>query len=89
MWESLKNVAPETWARSAVLVLTFINQILAIFGKEALPILENDLYQLASLGATIIVGLYTAWKNNSFTPEAIAADAYMKQLKSDKKKKDA
>lgn len=86
MWESLKDVKPETWARSAVLILTFINQILAIFGKEALPILENDLYQLVSLGATIVVGIYTAWKNNSFTPEAIAADEYMKKLKAEKKK---
>ena len=85
MWESLKNVKPETWARSAVLVLTFINQLLAIFGKEALPILQDDLYQLVSLGATILVGLYSAWKNNSFTPEAIAADEYMKKLKADKK----
>lgn len=85
MWESLKNVKPETWARSAVLVLTFINQILAIFGKEALPILQDDLYQLVSLGATILVGLYSAWKNNSFTAEAIAADEYMEQLKAAKK----
>lgn len=85
MWESLKNVKPETWARSAVLMLTFINQILAIFGKKALPILQDDLYQLVSLGATILVGLYSAWKNNSFTPEAIAADEYMKKLKADKK----
>lgn len=82
MWESIKTVKPATWARMAVLLLTFVNQVLAIFGKEALPVLENDIYQLVSLGSTIAVGAYTAWKNNSFTPAAIAADEYMKKLKS-------
>lgn len=77
----LKDVSPATWARTACLILAFINQILAVFGKEALPVLQDDIYQLVSLGATIIIGVIAWWKNNSFTMFAQEADMYMKYLR--------
>lgn len=74
MWESLRQVPAATWARSACLVLAFINQALAMFGKQALPILEDDLYQLVTLAVTILVSAWNWWENNSFTKEALEAD---------------
>ena len=74
MMEQLKQVPVATWARSACLILAFINQAWAMFGKSALPILEDDLYQLVTLLATILVGAWNWWENNSFTKEALEAD---------------
>lgn len=82
VWEKMKNVTPDTWARSICLLVALINQVLAILGKDLLPFAENDIYQLVSIVATIVAGLAAWWKNNSFTTPAIQADKYMKALKS-------
>ena len=38
----------DTIARTIVLVLALLNQLLAIFGKEQLPIAEDNIYQLVT-----------------------------------------
>lgn len=76
------KVKPDTIARTICLVLTLANQILAWAGKGQIPFVEDDIYQLVSLVATIGVGIWTWWKNNSFTQSALAGDALMKTLKS-------
>lgn len=79
------KVKSDTIARTIILILTLLNQVLAILGKEALPFTEDTIYQVCSLVATIIVAGINWWKNNSFTKEAIEADAVMKAAKSAKK----
>lgn len=79
--EKLKSVTPDTWARTICLVIALVNQALVTFGKDILPVAENDVYQLVSLIATIGTGLAAWWKNNSFTSSAVEADRYMRQLK--------
>lgn len=81
MWEKIKTVTPDTWARTICLLIALVNQCLAIFGKEALPFAENDIYQVVSLLATIITGAIAWWKNNSFTEAAKNADALLKESK--------
>lgn len=81
MWEKIKTVTPDTWARTICLLVALVNQCLAILGKEALPFAENDIYQLGSLAATIITGAIAWWKNNSFTEAAKNADALLKESK--------
>mgnify|MGYP001068070601 FL=1 len=88
MWEKLKTVTPDTWARSICLLIALANQCLAIFGKEALPFAENDIYQVVSLLATIITGAIAWWKNNSFTQAAQTADQIMAGMKTDEKAAD-
>lgn len=39
------KIQPDTIARTIVLVLALVNQALAIFGKEALPFTEDQVYQ--------------------------------------------
>lgn len=77
------NVKTDTIARTIILILALINQILAVTGKGTLDIAENDIYQIVSLAATITSAVWAWWKNNSFTKPAIAADNYMHRLKGD------
>ena len=75
------KIAPDTIARTIILVLALINQILAIFGKGTIEIAENDIYQVVSIVFTIGSAIAAWWYNNSFTKHAIRADDYMKALK--------
>lgn len=75
------KIAPDTLARTIVLALALINQILAIFGKGTIDITENDIYQVVSIVFTIVSAIAAWWYNNSFTKHAIRADDYMKALK--------
>ena len=80
----MKKVKPETILRTIVLILALINQALAIFGKEALPITEEEVYEVyrfITYIITLVVSLWAWWKNNSFTLPAIKADEYLEQLR--------
>ena len=75
------KIKTETIIRTIVLALALINQVLAIYGKERIPITEDEVYQLLTLVFTIGSSLWAWWKNNSFTQPAIKADEYMEQLR--------
>ena len=80
----MKKVKPETIIRTIVLALALINQALAIFGREALPITEDEVYQVyqfITFVITLCTSMWAWWKNNSFTQPAIKADEYMEQLR--------
>ena len=74
-------IKPETIIRTIVLILALANQILAIYGKQAIPITEDEVYQGVTLVATIASALWAWWKNNSYTQPAIKADIYMEELR--------
>lgn len=75
------KVKTETIIRTIVLILALVNQVLAIYGKDKIPITEDEVYQLITLAATIGSALWAWWKNNSFTQPAIKADEYMERLR--------
>lgn len=75
------KIKADTIARTIVLALALINQVLAIAGKGTLDIAENDVYQICTLIATIATTLVAWWKNNSFTQSAIKADKVLKDEK--------
>lgn len=80
----MKKVKPETILRTIVLIIALINQALAIFGREALPITEDEVYEVYRVITyiiTLVVSLWAWWKNNSFTIPAIKADEYLEQLR--------
>lgn len=79
-----KNISSGTIARTIALALALINQALVIAGKPIINIAEQDIYNSVSLIATIVASLWAWWKNNSFTKEAIEADAYMADMKAGK-----
>ena len=76
-----RTVSVATIARTAVLALALINQILSAAGKPVLPIESTQLEQLISTGFTTVSALVNWWFNNSFTKEAIQADAEFERLK--------
>lgn len=77
----MNTVKPDTIARTIFLFIALANQMLAIAGKEILPITEDMIYQGVTLAATIAAAVLAWWKNNSFTKEAIRADEVLTQLK--------
>ena len=79
---NLEGVTPEVWARTIILLIALINQILAIFGKGQIEIAESDVYQLCSLVFTVISTIWAWWKNNSFSLSAQDGDKVMKALES-------
>lgn len=81
----MKDIKSDTIARTIVLALALINQVLAIVGKEALPFTEDGVYQICTLIATLVTSGVAWWKNNSFSQAAIEADELKKQLKESKK----
>ena len=74
------KVKTETIIRTIVLILALINQVLAIYGKDKIPVTEDEIYQLITLVVTIGSALWAWWKNNSFTQPAIKADEYVERL---------
>lgn len=77
MWEQIKQVNADTWARTICFALALVNQILAIFGKDQISFVESEIYQVVSIIFTIITGVAAWWKNNSFTAAARKGDLVM------------
>ena len=75
------KISASTLARTAALALALTNQVLSALGKPVLPIESGTLEQLISTGFTTVSALVNWWYNNSFTPEAIEADAFMARMK--------
>ena len=75
------TISAGTIARTACLLLALTNQVLSALGKPVLPIESGTLEQLISTGFTTVSALVNWWFNNSFTKEAIQADAEFERLK--------
>lgn len=75
------NITPATIARTVILALALINQVLTVSGKSIIPIGDETIELFISTGFTIATSIVAWWKNNSFTPAAIAADNVMHDLK--------
>lgn len=79
----MSNVKTDTIIRTIVLFLALANQVLAIAGKEAFPVTEDQIYQGVTLVVTIGSSVWAWWKNNSFTKNAIEADKVLAELKAE------
>lgn len=75
------KISAGTIARTVCLCLALVNQVIVLFGGEALPIAENDIYRLVSLMFTVVSAITAWWKNNSFSLPAIKADKLMYEMK--------
>ena len=80
----MEGISISTIARTGVLIFALLNQILTILGYNPLPWSDEQAYEGFTLLLTVGASLWTWWKNNSFTKEAIEADEYMKELKAKK-----
>lgn len=79
------KITTETVIRTLVLIVALVNQALTSLGKNPLPFSEDTIYEAVTLAVTIGASAWAWWKNNSFTKEAITADALLSELKQGKK----
>lgn len=75
------KISKGTIIRTVCLLLALINITLEAFGKRVIPIDDEQVSEVISVIFTIVTSLTAAWKNNSFTEEAIKADEYLKELR--------
>ena len=75
------NITAGTLARTIILALALINQVLSATGHPVLPIEDAQVETLVSTAWTVIAALIAYWKNNSWTAAAKAGDEVMKQEK--------
>lgn len=78
---NFKNISSGTRARTFILILALINQVLHMFDLSPIPINDDTITALITNAFTIGAALVAWWQNNSFTKHAIKADAYMEKLK--------
>ena len=75
-----KKIPAATIARTVVLALALVNQLLSAAGKPVLPIDSASVEQWVTAGLTTAAAIWAWWENNSFTPEAIHADELLDQM---------
>lgn len=70
-----------TIVRVVALILALVNQALVAVGMNPIPVESAELEMIISTIATILIAIYAAWKNNSFTAGAQAADRVKDAIK--------
>lgn len=82
MSENLRmTIRAGTIARTIILVLALINQLLTAMGHSVINISDESINTLISTGFTIVTAVIAWWKNNSFTQSALKADEVMREGK--------
>ena len=74
---NLKGVSIQTWARTIVLLIALVSQILVVFGKSDTAADVDTLQEKATMILTLIASVWSWWKNNSFTYKAQQGDKLM------------
>lgn len=74
------KISAGTAARTIILALALINQVLTASGHNIIDISSGDINTLISTGFTVFAAIAAWWKNNSFTKNAIKADKYKNSL---------
>lgn len=75
------KISSGTIARTVVLVLALVNQVLSILGYKIIPIEDEQVNDFITMLFTIGSALAAWWKNNSFTEAAIEGDKYKEIVK--------
>ena len=78
---SRMTISAGTIARTIILVLALINQLLTATGHSVINISDESINTLISTGFTIVTAIDAWWKNNSFTQSALKADEVMREGK--------
>lgn len=71
----------KAFARLGALIVLAINQLLVILGWEPFPYTFEQIYEFFSWLSTISMAIYTWYKNNNVTKEAIEAQMFLNKNK--------
>lgn len=66
--------------RLVVLTIVLINTILEMKGMSIIPFDEGLITEFVSIIALVFTSLWTYWKNNNLTENAVKAQEFKKQL---------
>ena len=77
------KVSKGTIARTIILALALINQVLTSLGYQVLNVSDEEINTLISTIFTIVAAITAWWKNNSFTKAALKADVVLREEKAD------
>ncbi len=77
------NISKSTIIRTVAVVIVAINIILERFGVDVIPTDESKIAMFVEVFLEVATIIVAWWKNNSFSPNAIKADKFLKQLKAD------
>ncbi|MBS6883933.1 MAG: phage holin [Clostridiaceae bacterium] len=75
------KITSGTLARTIILALALINQILSMCGIAVLPIEDAQVETIVTTLWTVIAAVVAWWKNNSFTAPAIEADKALREAR--------
>lgn len=69
------KISAGTIARTIILALALINQVLTVSGHTVIPIDSDTITTAITTVWTVAAAVVAWWHNNSFTAAAIAGDA--------------
>ena len=75
------EIKKSTIVRTILLLLVIVNIILERCGIDVIPADEYTIAMFVETAIEIAIIVVSFWKNNSFTPAAIKADKFLKELK--------
>lgn len=75
------EITAGTIARTIILALALINQLLSATGHAVIPIEDATVETLVSTCFTVVVAIIAWWKNNSFTYPARLGDFHMRKAR--------
>lgn len=78
------TITAGTVARTIILALALVNQVLSALGRPLLPIEDAQVETLVTTGWTVVAAMVAWWKNNSFTAAAQAGDQTMREERASK-----
>lgn len=80
----IKSLSSGTILRTILLVLVYINQLVALIGSTVTVFAENPIYQWISFGLTIVITILAYWYNNDWTNIAQITGEIFNMLKDGK-----
>lgn len=81
MNESIGKTKVSAVYRLIFMMVALLNQFFVLFGLYPINVADNDAVKMISLGLCIVTGGAAYWKNNSWSPEAKAADKVKDSMK--------
>ncbi len=79
------KIKADTIARTIILALALVNQILSATGHSVIPVQDSDIEVVVTTAFTVVMAVVNWWFNNSFTQAALRGDIVMDEIKASEK----